>query len=106
MPFQTKPRFAEYFFRAGLKPDVKLDKSKLAKNIIPDVYTKEEEKDPHPLTYHYDASTIYRYPPNDYSKDEKFPAYTPMFCFPHDVQFFTGESKKPQDSFHSFVLTI
>lgn len=83
-------RFADYFFRAGIDPKSNLLKSKL----IAVTEDNEEEqlkggedaeskktsrlRNEHPLSYRYEADTIYRYPKEDYSEDEKYPPYTPM----------------------------
>ena len=88
-------RFADYFFRAGIDPKCNLLKSKLT--IVKEEEEEEREKEQqlkdgqdteskktsrprneHPLSYRYEADTIYRYPKEDYSEDDKYPPYTPM----------------------------
>lgn len=106
-------RFVEYFFRAGLGPGSDLKKNKLA-DISPDASSTDisqnievvEDKSRHPLSNRYDADTIIRYPAEDYSENDKYPPYTPMFCFPKDVTFVSHENGKPPDSFHSFVRRV
>ena len=82
-------RFADYFFRAGIDPKCDLIKSKLPDlnldNQLKDVEfgPSLEEKSPnsrsnHPLTFRYEADTIYRYPSKDYGEDDRYPPYTPM----------------------------
>ncbi|KAJ8331147.1 hypothetical protein QVD99_005806 [Batrachochytrium dendrobatidis] len=62
-------------------------------------------KQVHPLKYHFQAETIQRYPKQDWSDTEKFPAYVPMFCFPNDLTLVYDESQRPPDTFHSFIIT-
>lgn len=89
-------KFAEYFFRAGIDSKCNLLTSRLEDINVSDnepVSTLDlpsdmviqmdgkaqnsNEKAPHPLTYRYEADTIYRYPATD-SDELKYPPYTPM----------------------------
>ena len=85
-PPENNLRFADYFFRAGIDPKCDLIKSKLPDlNLDGQLKDAEvgKEKTPkprteHPLTYRYEADTIYRYPEMDYGEENRYPPYTPM----------------------------
>lgn len=77
MELFKRPRLAEYFFRTGLPKDVDLNACKLPPRNIDDVTIKVDDE-ANPLSFRYEADTLYRYPAKDYSEQEKFPPYTPM----------------------------
>ena len=87
---QENIRFADYFFRAGLKSSTSLMKSRMKDSGV-DLSSlnlgassenldesDQNKREPHPLTYKYEPDTIFRYPSEDYSEHEKFPSFTPM----------------------------
>ncbi|KAI8896627.1 AEX-3 domain-containing protein [Globomyces pollinis-pini] len=103
-------RLADYFFRAGLSPHCDLAKIKCSKKVtLTDVESSRRSLtkpgDPHPLENSYEPDTIFRYPKEDYDEHEKYPPFTPIFCFPNDIGFIAQENGKPIDTFHSFIVT-
>ncbi|CAG8559961.1 2642_t:CDS:10 [Ambispora leptoticha] len=58
----------------------------------------------HPLKRKYSPRLLCRYPKEDYSKEEHFPAYIPMFCFPNDIIIRESEYVPPA-TYHGFVIT-
>ncbi|TPX33374.1 hypothetical protein SmJEL517_g03709 [Synchytrium microbalum] len=63
------------------------------------------DKKPHPLDFGYQAELLLRYPEHDWSDPERFPAFTPMFCFPNDLRFGYDNGLRPPETYHSFVIT-
>ncbi|CAG8470634.1 5561_t:CDS:10 [Ambispora gerdemannii] len=76
-------------------------------NVAPQAPTSKgniPEATEHPLKQKYSPRLLCRYPKEDYSKEEHFPAYIPMFCFPNDIIIRESESVPPT-TFHGFVMT-
>ncbi|KAG9307791.1 hypothetical protein G9A89_023356 [Geosiphon pyriformis] len=76
-------------------------------NVAPQVpSSKGNIYDPgeHPLKQKYSPRLLARYPQKDYSKEESFPAYIPMFCFPNDVTIRESEYPPPT-TYHGFAMT-
>ncbi|KAI9272513.1 AEX-3 domain-containing protein [Sporodiniella umbellata] len=65
---------------------------------------KKTIKVPNPLDLKYTPTVLMRYPETDYCKQEPFPAYAAMFCFPKDISLIFEDSPPPE-KYHSFTMT-
>ncbi|OAD78383.1 hypothetical protein PHYBLDRAFT_140478 [Phycomyces blakesleeanus NRRL 1555(-)] len=59
---------------------------------------------PNLLEIKYIPNVLSRYPKQDYSVNEQFPAYVAMFCFPKDISLHYGKDP-PAEQTHSFAMT-
>lgn len=58
----------------------------------------------HPIENKYSSKLLLRYPPTDYSENEKLTPYIGMFCFPNEISL-KYSIKQPNSTYHSFVNT-
>jgi hypothetical protein len=102
---EANTRFADYFFRAGIKKDTDLNKilvkTVIDQDIITDLNQTKTEVKRHPISNRYEPEIIYRFPQNE--ENDAFPTHTPLFCFPNEVCLVSKTVGNPAETFHSFV---
>ncbi|KAI9019384.1 AEX-3 domain-containing protein [Phycomyces nitens] len=76
--------------------------------VVPEPVPKPTESPkpiiPNLLEIKYIPNVLSRYPKQDYSVNEQFPAYVAMFCFPKDISLHYGKDP-PAEQTHSFAMT-